>query len=122
MEGKNRLVRMIAPLLVIGAIVSLAGIAGAFELKVSGNSQSVPLDSGFSQPNLTVATPGTPVPTAIPSPTATQNITYYNTVSNTAGSQAGMLDKLSVHAEPYGNDKSVYRKQRSRGERDSGIT
>ena len=109
MKGKNRLVRIITPLLVIGAIISMAGIVGAFELKVSGNSQSVPLDNGFSQAGPKVTNPGTTVPTVMPtatptiSPTATptpvptKNITYYEgVIGNSTASQAGMLDKLSV--------------------------
>ncbi len=120
MEGKKSLVRILVPLLAIGAIISLAGIAGAFELKVSGNSQSVPLDDGFSQPGLKMANPGTTVPTvtpsvrpttvpttvpttapttvptATPTPVPTKNITYYqDIINNQAVSQAGMLDKLS---------------------------
>jgi hypothetical protein len=113
MKGKNRLVRIFAPLLVIGAIISMAGIAGAFELKVSGNSQSVPLDNGFSQNGPKITNPGTvapavtptatptttPVvtPKATPTPTPTKNITYYEgIIGNATSSQAGMLDKISV--------------------------
>jgi hypothetical protein len=109
MKGKNRLVRIITPLLVIGAIISMAGIVGAFELKVSGNSQSVPLDTGFSQAGPKVTNPGTVVPavtptatpavtpTATTTPIQTKNITYYDgIIGNPASSQAGMLDKLSV--------------------------
>jgi hypothetical protein len=112
MKGKNRLVRIIAPILVIGAIISMAGIAGAFELKVSGNSQSVPLDNGFSQPGLKGTPPGTVVPTvtptatptvtptmvptATPTPIPTKNITYYEgIIGNSTSSQAGFLDKIS---------------------------
>ncbi|HVP94677.1 MAG TPA: hypothetical protein VMS89_05830 [Methanoregulaceae archaeon] len=97
-----------APLLVIGAIISIVGIAGAFELKVSGNSQSVPLDNGFSQPVQIMANSGTPVPTLTPVLAATKNITYYtDAISNASTSQAGMFDKLasmlnwSVKANPF---------------------
>ncbi|HTY14699.1 MAG TPA: hypothetical protein VMC42_03235 [Methanoregulaceae archaeon] len=94
----------------------MAGTSGAYELKVSGNSQSVPLDSGFSQPGLKIANPGTPeptvtppagpttapttvpttVPTAASTPVPTKNISYYQDISkNSTVSQEGMLDKLS---------------------------
>jgi hypothetical protein len=116
MEGKNSLVRILVLLLAIGAIIFMVGFAGAFELKVSGNSQSVPLDNGFSQPGMKTANPGTPVPTvtpsvrpttvsttvpttiptATPTPVPTKNISYYQEIiNNTTTSQAGMLDKLS---------------------------
>ena len=116
MEGKNSLVRILVPLLVIGALTAMVGIAGAFELKVSGTSQSVPLDSGFSQPGLKTANPGTPVPTVTPAatptttatstpaptptstpvPVPTKNISYYqDLIGNATVSQTGMLDKLS---------------------------
>jgi hypothetical protein len=95
MEQKNPHIRLIAFLLVISTLLTIAGTVEAFEIKVTGNAHSVPLEAGLPQNTTKYGNTTNPVPTPTVVPYETKNIsTYYSMIAGRNENRNDVLDQL----------------------------